>query len=171
LPPGIIVIGNTAGVKANCPSDDVMFDIIRSAVPGLLIVACIVESDPKTTLPKFRFGGEITKVASIPVPRIEYDVGEPDALCVNTKLSVFNPTIVGANVISNTWLPPGSIVIGNVPGVNVNCPFDDTMFAISRLLVPGLLTVACNTAFDPTTTLPKFKLVGAMAKFGSTPVP
>ncbi len=48
---------------------------------------------------------------------------------------------VGVYVISNTWFPPGSIVTGNVFGVKVNCPSDDTIFDITRSLVPGLFTV------------------------------
>ena len=56
---------------------------------------------------------------------------------------------VGVNVISNTWLPPGSIVTGNVFGVKVNCPSDDTIFDITRSLVPGLFTVDCSNEFDP----------------------
>ncbi len=141
LPPGIIVTGNVFGVNVNCPSDDTMFDITRSLVPGLLTVDCSNKFDPITTLPKSRFGGVIVNVASTPVPCTEYTVGDPAALCVIVKLPVVSPVAVGVNVTSNIWLPPGIIVTGNVFGVNVNCPSDDTMFDITRSLVPGLLTV------------------------------
>jgi hypothetical protein len=97
-----------------------MFDITRSDVPGLLTVACSVEFDPNVTEPKSRFGGVIVNVASTPVPSTEYTVGEPVALCVNVISAVVRPTTVGVYVISNIWLAPGVIVIGNVFGVKVN---------------------------------------------------
>jgi len=57
-----------------------MLDITRSAVPGLLTVACKVAFELIPTEPKSRFAGAIVKVASTPVPCTEYDVGEPAAL-------------------------------------------------------------------------------------------
>jgi len=171
LPPGIIVIGNAVGVNVNCPSSDDMLDITRSEVPGLFTVACNVEFEPITTEPKSRFGGVIVKVASTPVPCTEYTVGEPDALWVNVKSPVVRPIIVGAYVISNIWLPPGIIVIGNAVGVNVNCPSSDDMLDITRSEVPGLFTVACNVEFEPITTEPKSRFGGVIVKVASTPVP
>ncbi len=98
--------------------------------------------DPNTTFPKFRFGGEIENVDSTPVPCNEYTVGDPAALCVNVKSAALSPSVVGVYVTSNTWFPPGSIVIGNPFGANVNCVFDEVIFDITRFDVPGLLTVA-----------------------------
>ncbi len=91
------------------------------------------------TFPKFRFGGVIPNVGATPVPCTEYTVGDPAALCVIVKLSVFVPTAVGVNVTSNTWFPPAAIVTGNTFGVNVNCPSDDVIFDITRLDVPGVV--------------------------------
>ena len=39
LPPGSIVTGNAFGENVNCVFDEVIFDITRSDVPGLLTVA------------------------------------------------------------------------------------------------------------------------------------
>ena len=64
--------------------------------------------------------GVIANVASTPVPCNEYTVGDPAALCVNVKSAVVSPSAVGVYVTSNTWLPPGSIVTGNMFGENVN---------------------------------------------------
>jgi hypothetical protein len=163
LPPAIIVSGNVFGVNVNCPSDDVMFDITRSDVPELLTVACNIAFEPTGTEPKFRFTGAISKIGTTPVPCTEYVVGEPEALCVIVKSAAFSPVDAGANVTSSNWLPPAIIVSGNVFGVNVNCPSDDVMFDITRSDVPELLTVACNIAFDPTGTEPKFRLTGAIS--------
>ena len=146
------------GVKVNCPFDDVIPDITSVSVPGLFTVACNNEFEPSDTDPKSRLAGDIEKFASMPVPCSEYDVGDPLALWVNTRLSVLAPTTVGVNVISNTWLPPGSIVIGNVFGVKVNCPFDDVIPDITSVSVPGLFTVACNNEFEPITTLSEVKV-------------
>jgi hypothetical protein len=60
LPPGVIVIGKVFGVNVNCPSDDVIPDIIRSAVPVLLTVACNVAFEPTGTEPKSRLDGVIS---------------------------------------------------------------------------------------------------------------
>ncbi|MDZ7624253.1 MAG: hypothetical protein U5J96_07405 [Ignavibacteriaceae bacterium] len=159
------------GVNVYCPSDDTIFVITRSLVPVLLTVACRTEFDPTTTLPKFRLIGAIPNPDATPVPCNEYVVGDPDALCVNSKLPVISPVDVGANVTSINWFPPAAIVSGNVFGVNVNCPSDDVMFVITRSDVPVLLTVACRTEFDPTTTFPKFRLIGAIPNPAATPVP
>ena len=171
LPPGVIVTGKVFGVNVNCPSDDVIPDIIRSTVPVLLTVACKVEFEPTGTDPKFKLAGVIDNAGAIPVPCIEYTVGEPAALCVNVKLALTRPAASGANVTSNTWLPPGVIVIGKVFGVNVNCPSDDVIPDIIRSAVPVLLTVACNVVFEPTGTDPKFKLAGVIDNAGAIPVP
>ena len=94
-------------------SDEVIFDITRSHVPVLLIVACNIVFVPNTTFPKSRLAGLIANPASTPVPCNEYTVGDPAALCVNVKSAVVSPSAVGVYVTSNTWFPPGSIVIGN----------------------------------------------------------
>ncbi|MDZ7624254.1 MAG: hypothetical protein U5J96_07410 [Ignavibacteriaceae bacterium] len=133
FPPAAIVSGNVFGVNVNCPSDDVMFVITRSDVPVLLTVACRTEFYPTTTFPKFRLIGAIPNPAATPVPCNEYIVGDPDALCVNSKLPVISPVDVGANVTSINWFPPAAIVSGNVFGVNVYCPSDDTMFVITQI--------------------------------------
>ena len=61
LPPGSIVTGNTFGVNVYCRFDDVIPNITKAVVSGLLIVVCSTESDPTTTDPKFRLGGDISK--------------------------------------------------------------------------------------------------------------
>ena len=61
---------------------------------------------------------------------------------MNVKSAVVSPSAVGVYVTSNTWFPPGNIIIGNMPGVNVYCVFDELIFVITRFDVPGLLTVA-----------------------------
>jgi hypothetical protein len=158
-----MVIGNVFGVNVNCASDIAMSDITRSEVPGLLTVDCSIVFEPIPTLPKSRFGGVIVKVASTPVPCTEYNVGDPDPLWVNVKSPVVSPVDVGVNVISSIWSPPGSIVIGNVFGANVNCASDDVMSDITRSAVSGLLTVDCNIVFEPITTEPKSRFGGVIS--------
>ncbi|MDZ7624251.1 MAG: hypothetical protein U5J96_07395 [Ignavibacteriaceae bacterium] len=138
--------------------------LLLVTVIGKLVVEPVMTLIRFTT---FRLGS----IASIPFPCNEYIVGDPDALCVNSKLPVISPVDVGANVTSINWFPPAAIVSGNVFGVNVNCPSDDVMFVITRSDVPVLLTVACRTEFDPTTTFPKFRLIGAIPNPAATPVP
>jgi hypothetical protein len=93
-----------------------------------------------------------------------YTVGDPLALCVKVNVPLTIPTAVGVNVTSNTWLPPGIIVTGNVFGANVNCTSDDVMFDITKSNVSVLFTVACNVWIEPTETIPKSILVGVISK-------
>jgi hypothetical protein len=130
----------------------------------LLLVTVIDKSVVVLVITLIRFTAFILdSIASTPIPCNGYTVGDPVALCVNVKLPVISPVPVGVNVISNTWFPPATIVIGNVFGVNVNCPFDDVMFDITRSDVPGLLTVACKVEFEPICTEPKSRLGGVIS--------
>jgi hypothetical protein len=168
LPPaGMVAV---AGEIFQFGASEILASTINSVVPLLVTVIVVSVVVPVITLTRFtKF--ILVSIVSNAVPCTEYTVGDPLALWVNVILPAVTPVAVGVYVISNIWLAPGSIVIGNVFGVKVNCPSDDVMSDITRSLVPGLSTVACKTAFDPIATLPKSRFGGVIEKVASTPVP
>ena len=97
--------------------------------------------------------------AAVPEPVTDSTVGEFAALLANAKLAVVAPLACGAKVTVKGRLCPAEIVVGRDTPLTVN----SGLLLLAEESVtdePPAVSVADSFWFEPTATLPKFRLVG-----------
>ena len=98
--PGVSVSGSVIPLPLNPVPEVEICEIVRLALPLLLIVTDCVPELPTVTLPKLRLTGLTVSCATgaaAPVPLSEISVGLLEALLVKVICPEALPTAVGAN--------------------------------------------------------------------------
>ena len=110
-------------------------------------------------------------VAAVPVPAIVCMAGEFDALLTNDKDAEVDPLACGVNVTVKGVDWPAARVTGSEIPESANSP----LFRLADVTVtdaPLAIRLPLSDELDPTTTLPKLRLVGDTANWPAVvPVP
>jgi len=106
----------------------------------------------------------------VPVPVRDSVVEEGEALLVTVSVALTVTAVCGLNVIVNGTLWPVGIVTGSDNPLTVNCALF-VPAAVTVTLAPLALKLPDAVPLVPTTTLPRFKVVGVAVNCPAVALP